>query len=186
MKKILCLLGLLSIISNPVMAKDLPYITNIPYRPYTKEIKLNKIDTQNMENSIVMIEKNKFAFKYVAKMGYGYEYIIINNTENDITLKGVNSKEFYNEDLSNNSNKPLKNITKAIFTTGKIWIPFYGIYYGSKCDMEKNSFIRDFPENKTLKAGESIRILASSTSEYENPIAEFIFIIDDEEKTISF
>lgn len=186
MKKLLLCLGLFGFLCMPVIAKDVPYITNFPYKPYTKEIKLNKIDNQTMQNDLVSIEKNKFEFKYVPKMGHAYEYVIVNNTQNDIILKGVNSKEFYNEDLSNDSNKPLKNMTKNILKTGKMWIPLYGNYYAVRCDLEKNSFIRDFPENKTLKVGESIRILASATHEFDNPIAEFVFIVDNEEKSVSF
>lgn len=186
MKKILCFLGLVSILSSPVMAKDIPYITNLPYKPYTKEIKLDKISTDNMKNDIVTIEKNKYQFNYISKMGYAYEYYITNNSDYDIVLKGINSEEFYNEDSSNESDKPLKNLSKAAITTGQTYIPIYGIYYGIRCDLEKNPFLRDFPENITIKSGENLRILASSTDKYDNPQAEFVFIIDNEEKSVKF
>ncbi|MBQ2391398.1 MAG: hypothetical protein II306_06475 [Clostridia bacterium] len=186
MKKIIISFTLLLFVNAVVMAKDMPYITNIPYRENKKEIKLNKIDTNNFKNDLVEIEKNKFEFNYIQKMGYGYEYILTNNTDKDIILKGVNSNEFYNEDLSNESNKPLKNLARASFTSGQIYIPIYGLYYSVKCDLEKNSFIRDFPENKTIKAGEKIRILASSTKEFENPQADFILLINGKEEKIAF
>lgn len=186
MKKFLCLIGILGICVSPATAKNIPYVTNIPYKPYTKEIKLNKIDSQTMQNDFVSIAKNKFEFKYVSKMGYAYEYNITNDTENDIILKGVNSFDFYNEDLSDKSNKPFKNLTKTAFTTKQIYIPIYGIYYGARCDLEKNSFLRDFPENKTIKSGESIRILASATKDKKNPQAEFIVVVNDQEQKISF
>lgn len=186
MKKILCLLGLLGVLSAPAMSKDVPYITNLPYKPYTKEIKLEKIASDSMQNDIVTIEKNKYAFYYIPKMGYAYEYNITNNTDSDIILKGVNALDFYNEDISNKSNKPLKNVMKSVATSGKIYIPFYGMYYGVKCDLEKNSFLRDFPQNQTIKSGAKIRILASATKEKDNPQAEFIFIIDNQEHNLSF
>ena len=113
MKKIIISFTLLLFVNAVVMAKDMPYITNIPYRENKKEIKLNKIDTNNFKNDLVEIEKNKFEFNYIQKMGYGYEYILTNNTDKDIILKGVNSNEFYNEDLSNESNKPLKNLARV-------------------------------------------------------------------------
>lgn len=186
MKKFLCLISVLGILASPVMAKDIPYITNLPYKPYTKEIKLNKLASEKMQNDIVTIEKNKYAFKYVVKMGYAYEYYVTNNTDKDILLKGINSADFYNEDLSNKSNKPLKNVMKATVTSGQIYIPFYGMYYGARCDLEKNSFIRDFPENQTIKSGDKIRILASATKDKKNPRAEFIFIVGDQERFINF
>jgi hypothetical protein len=186
MKKLIISLTLLLLANAAAMAKDIPYITNIPYREYKKEINLNKIDTKNFKNDLVEIEKNKFEFNYIQKMGYGYEYILTNNTDKDIILKGINSNEFYNEDLSNESNKPLKNLAKAAYTSGKTYIPVYGIYYGIRCDFEKNSFIRDFPENKTIKAGEKIRILASSTKEFENPQAEFVLLVDEKEEKVVF
>lgn len=186
MKKTLCLLGILGIISSPAFANGIPYVTYKPYKPYTKEIKLDKISNQNMENYLINIEKNKFEFKYVTKMGYAYEYILTNKTEKDILLKGVSSDEFYNSDLLNRNNKPFKNVAKAAFASGKVYIPIYGNYYACRCDLEKGNFIRNFPQNKVIKAGESLKILASATKEHENPIAEFIFIVNDEEKTISF
>lgn len=186
MKKTLCLLGLLSILASPAMAKGIPYITYIPYKEYKKEIQLDKLATDTLKNDIVIIEKNKYQFNYIPKLGYGYEYQITNNTDKDITLKGIKAVDFYNEDISDKSNKPLKNLTKAATTTGKTWIPFYGLYYGCRCDAEKNKFIRNFPQDKVIKAGESLKVLASATKEHENPVAEFIFIVNDEEKTISF
>lgn len=186
MKRILCLLGVLGIVSSPVMAKGIAGVTTFPYKEYTQEVQLNKIATDTVKNDIVTIEKNKYQFNYIPKLGYGYEYRITNNTNKDITLKGIKAVDFYNEDISDNSNKPLKNMVKSSIKTGKAWIPFYGLYYGYKCDMEKNDFILNFPQNKVIKAGENLKILASATKEHENPVAEFIFIVDDVENTISF
>ena len=186
MKKTLCLLGLLCILTSPAMAKGVPYITYFPYKEYKKEITLDKLATNTLKNDIVIIEKNKYQFNYIPKMGFGYEYSITNNTDKDITLKGIKAVDFYNDDISDKSNKPLKNLTKATATSGKIWIPFYGLYYGCRCDAEKNKFIRNFPQDKVIKAGESLKVLASATKEHENPVAEFIFIVDDVESIISF
>ncbi|MBR2526578.1 hypothetical protein IKE67_08960 [bacterium] len=186
MKKLIISLALFLLANAGAMAKDIPYITNLPYKENNKEINLNKIDTKNFKNDLIEIEKNKFEFNYIQKMGYGYEYILTNNTDKDIILKGINSNEFYNEDLSNESNKPLKNLAKAAYTSGETYIPLYGLYFSVKCDLEKNSFIRDFPENKTIKAGEKIRILASSTKEFENPQAEFVLLVDEKEEKIIF
>lgn len=173
-------------LSTPVIAKDIPYLTNLPYKPYTKEIKLEKLSSDSMKNDIIFIEKNKYQFHYVPKMGYAYEYYITNNTDSDIVLKGVNAVDFYNEDISNKSNEPIKNLFKTIYSSGKLYIPFYGMYYGCRIDLEKNSFIRDFPENKIIKSGDKIRILASATKEKENPQAEFVLIVNEKEQKVSF
>lgn len=183
-KTIINLFLVLSISSNAYA--NVPYITNLPYRENNKEIKLEKLVNDNFKNDIVNIEKNKFKFKYMTRLGYAYEYVITNNSENDIILKGINSAEFYNEDYTKDSNKPLKNITKASLQSGKIYIPFYGIYYACRCDFEKNSFIRDFPKDKIIKPGGKFRILASSTLHYENPQAEFVFVINDNEEAVTF
>ena len=186
MKRILCLLGLAGVFATPVMAANIPYVTNIPYREYKKEIKLEKIATDTFKNDILTIEKNKYQFKYIPKLGYGYEYCITNNTDKDIIIKGIKAVDFYNEDISDKSNKPLKNIMKSSTTTGKIYIPLYGLYYATRCDLEKNSFLRDFPKNKAIKAGKSLKILASATEEQKNPVAEFVLLINGEETSVSF
>ena len=57
MKRILCLLGVLGIVSSPVMAKGIAGVTTFPYKEYTQEVQLNKIATDTTKNDIVTIEK---------------------------------------------------------------------------------------------------------------------------------
>lgn len=186
MKKIIYLLCLSFLICNPAFsAVDIPWINTIPYKPYTEEIKLDKTLTDIYNKNGIKIEKNVYKFEYVYKLGIPYEYIISNNTGEDLFLKGVDSDYHTNKNITRKSHW-CRMIPRSM-KTWQIWVPIYGVYYGFfKMDLEKNSYIRDFPKNYTLKSGESLRILAMGLKLDEIQKLKFIFTNNNNDFSIEF
>lgn len=186
MKKLVLVFACL-ILSMPCYAKGIPYITSIPYKPYNKEITLNKINSQSIEDNKILITKNKYDFDKAKLLGKAYEYVILNNTNSDIVLKGVLAKEFFNRDINGDRNNLYKNMMNvAASDCWRAIIPIYAQVYAAQIDIEKNPFIRCFPKEYQVKNGETIRILSSAPLDIDNPQANFIFQINDKEQIIKF
>lgn len=186
MKKIIIFLSFL-MYSLPCFAKGIPYVTNMPYKPYQKEICFNKIDTQSIEQNQILIVKNQFEFNKVKRLGNAYEYIILNNTGSDLKLKGVLAKDFFNRDINGDRNDLYKYMMQvASADAWRCLLPIYGQIYGFQMDAEKNPFIRSFPQDYSVRNGERIRILASAPLDINKPQADFIFLVNNQEQIIKF
>lgn len=187
MRKLFVILGLCVFLAYPCCAKEKQYIPVLPYKEYNKDISLEKVGSETQfSNDYIQIFKNKYKPCYSPKMGNIFVYEIRNISGHNITLKWVNSKEFYNRDRQNQHGKIVGNTYKTMFTSWQYYTPLYDIYYGIKTDSESAPFIRDFPVNKTINANEALKILTKSSRKYDNPQAEFVFIIDNEEKSVKF
>lgn len=161
MKKAILLLALM-LTFNTVQAREIKYINCIPYKEYKKEIKLKNTVNDTFEiMPKVMVTKNVYQFKLAAKkIGSPIEYIITNNSESDLTLVGiVSEKKYYNRDVNRQHSSRLLPMAKACFTTWYFYVPYVNLIPAIMSDAEKNKFIRDFPKNKVIKSGESLRIL---------------------------
>ena len=147
------------------------------YNPYMGKIRNKVLETRSIENNNILIERKKLKAKCKVKH-YTYEYVynIRNNTGKDIIIKKVASPEFIG----------LTQIAAyTLSPRGMDFVPIYGLVYGVQTDLEKNKFTRPHPIDETIKAGASMRILAMAKLQ-DNPIADFVFIIDDKEITIKF
>ena len=184
MKKILYLLLALFLINPAYAAVDIKWINAMPYEPYTKKINLEKIKTDFYEKNGIKIEKNVYKFEYVPKTGIPYEYILTNNTGNDLFLKGIDSDYFANKNITRKSH--WTRMCARCLKHGKMYIPFYSIGYGIKCDKEKNPYWLDFPKNYTIKNGESLRVLAMGLKMEEIQNLIFIFTDNGKEFKIEF
>jgi hypothetical protein len=187
MKKFLLFICLM-FICNSAMASDIPYINSIPYVEYKDEIKLNKIHTYSMVENEIYVIKNVYKFNSLAsQLGLPYEYIIKNNSNKTLYLKGcITKKDFWNRDLNKKHGKRWANMAKATLRNNKSYIPVYGSVIGYDADKEKNAFIRDLPKNKELKTGDSIRILALGSLLDNIQNMRFIFVDDGNEFSIEF
>lgn len=147
------------------------------YNPYMGKIRNKVIEVQNIENNNILIERKKIKAKGKVKH-YTYEYIynITNNTGKDIIIKKVASPEFIG----------LTQIAAyTLIPRGMDFVPIYGIIYAIQTDLEKNKFTRPHPIDETIKAGTTMRILAMAKLK-DNPVADFIFIVDNKEVEIKF
>lgn len=159
-------------------AVDIKWINTMPYEPYEQSIDLQKTQSDVYDKNGIKIEKNVYKFEYATKVGIPYEYVLTNNTGNDLFLKGIDSDYHANKNITRKSHWTRMCI--RAFKQGKIYIPFYGIVYGFNCDKEKNPYWRDFPKNYTIKAGETLRILAMGLNVDE--IQKLMFIFEENSK----
>jgi hypothetical protein len=161
MKKTILLLALM-LTFNTAQAGEIKYINCIPYKEYKKEIKLKNTSNNTFEiMKDVTVTKNNYQFKLIAKkIGVPTEYIITNNSKTDLTLIGViSAKKYYNRDMNREHAKRIVPIAKACFTTWYFYVPYVNLIPAVMSDVEKAKFVRDFPKNKIIKSGESLRIL---------------------------
>ena len=148
----------------------------VSYNPYLGNLRNQVLETSTTIQNNITIERKKLKAKGKVKH-YTYEYVydITNNTGSDIVIKKVASAEFIG----------LTQI--AAYTSiprGMDFVPIYGIVYGVQTDLEKNKFTRPHPTNETIKNGATMRVLALSKLQ-DNPIADFVFIINNKEVTIT-
>lgn len=184
MKKIFVFLLMLLCISPANAAIDIKWINTMPYEPYGKEIEMQKIQSDFYEKNGIKIEKNVYKFEFAYKLGVPYEYVITNNTGNDLSLKGVDSEYHANKNITRKS-----HWTRMCIRSFRYWqtyIPIYGLINGAKTDLEKNPYWRDFPKNYTIKKGEKLRILAMGLNLDEIQKLTFIFEKNAEEFKIEF
>ena len=147
------------------------------YNPYMGKLRNKVLETSNITQNNITIERKKLKAKGKVKH-YTYEYVydITNNTGKDITIKKVASAEFIG----------LTQIAGyCAIPRGMDFVPIYGIVYGVQTDLEKNKFTRPHPVNETIKAGDTMRVLALAKLQ-DNPIADFVFLVSNKEITITF
>ena len=187
MKKIFVFLFLLLCISPANAAVDIKGINTMPYKPYDKEIKMEKIQSDFYEKNGIKIEKNVYKFEYAYKLGVPYEYVVTNNTEHDLFLKGVDSDYHANKNITRKSHWCRMSFrTFKYFANWQYWVPVYDFVSSAKIDKEKNPYWRDFPKNYTIKKGEKLRILAMGLNLDEIQKLTFIFEENAEEFKIEF
>ena len=109
MKKIF-ILAVILLISKPVFASIDTWFNTNPRKDYEKEITLQKVQSDVYDKDGIKIEKNVFKFDYSYKEGIPYEYIITNNTEQDILLKGVDSDYHANKNITRKSHWTRVNV----------------------------------------------------------------------------
>lgn len=186
MKKLLLCLGVFGILCVPAIAKEKQYMPVLPYKEYNKEITLQEVSNQNFENDFIKIVKTKYNFKYSPKYGNAYVYVISGVSNKNVILKWVNSGEYFNRDRQNKHGKVFGNAFRTMFTSWQFYVPLYDMYYGIKSDCESAPYLRDFPQYRMIGKDNELKILTKASPKYDNPIAEFVFKVDNEEKSVSF
>ena len=147
------------------------------YNPYMGNLRNKVLETKTINQNNILIERKKLKAKGKMKH-YTSEYVynITNNTGKDIIIKKVASSDFIGLTQA---------AAYAAIPRGMDFVPIYGIVYAVQTDIEKNKFTRPHPINETIKAGDTMRILSLAKLQ-DNPVTDFIFIIDNEEVTIHF
>lgn len=174
MKNILIIIMLIGLAAPAFAAVDTWFNTN-PYKKYDKSIQLQKLHSDVYDKDGIKIEKNMYKFEYSYKEGNPYEYIITNNTDQDLLLKGVDSEYHANKNITRKSH--WTRVNARYLKYWQTYIPLVGEYNGVKGDIEKNPYLYDFPKNYTIKKGESLRILAMGLD--LNRIQSVTFIFKD-------
>ena len=177
MKKILALITIFFVAVPAFAAIDTWFNTN-PYKSYDKEITLQKVCNDIYNKDGIKIEKNVFKFDYSYKEGVPYEYILTNNTDNDLILKGIDSDYYANKNITRKSHWTRVNVRNLKYW--QTYLPFVDDYHGFKSTTEQTPYLYDFPKNYTIKKGESLRILAMGL--YLDKIQSLTFIFDDNNK----
>lgn len=186
MKKILSTLFFL-LLAMPCYALDIPYVTYMPYKPYKKEIKLNKISSESIEQGNISIVKNKYSFGKSNNFGYAYEYFIKNDLNTDVKLRGVISEDFYSRGLKWKCKSMQLAYVKSAYSDWHIVTPVWGDVRTIQKDIEKYPFMNlYFPRNILIKNGDDMRVLTSAPLDSINPQAEFIFLVNGQEQRIKF
>lgn len=144
------------------------------YTPYKKPLKNQILQRLTTEQNNIKIIRNKYEAKSRVKdFCFCYEYLITNNHDKDIFLKKIASEHFVGQ----------LEITQKLITIKHSFF-LWGIIQSLKSDIEKNKFTRPTPQNYTLKAGETLRILTLSYV-YDEPKADFYFLIDNKPYNIT-
>ena len=183
MKKIL-LLALIAFVAAPSFAAVDTWFNTNPYKKYDESINLEKVFSDTYDKDGIKIEKNMFKFKYSYKEGNPYEYIITNNTEKDLFLKGVDSEYHANKNITRKSH--WTRVNARYLKYWQTYIPFVAEYNGIHGDMEKTPYLYDFPKNYNLKPDDTIRILATGLDMDKVQSVTFIFNDNEDEFRITF
>ena len=178
MKKIFILLAILFTSTSAFAAIDTWFNTN-PHKSYDKTIELQKIYNDTYDKDGIKIEKNIFKFDYSYKEGVPYEYIVTNNTDKNLLLKGVDSDYHANKNITRKSHWSRVNVRNLKYW--QTYVPFLDDYYGFKSTKEQTPYLYDFPKNYTLQKGETLRILAMGLKLNEIQNLTFIFEKDDKQ-----
>lgn len=159
---------------NQITVKDVKSEDNA-YNPYNKRLDNKILRTTSYTEANIEFVVNKVKMKTKIKKYFdGFEISVKNNTGKNIILKKVSTGDFMG----------LTEIAKkSAIPQGVDFIPIYGIYAGTKTDLEKNKFSRPFPVDYPLAKGGEVRILGLSKILVE-PIIDFTFEIDGKEKVI--
>lgn len=169
MKKFKRLLLIMLIISlSPIaIASD--------YNPYKKPLKNELVERKQVVIHNIEIMRNQFIPKTKLKRNCDcYEYLITNQTKNDIILKRIESPNFLS--LSQSAGRALR-------PTFIDFIPGINIIAAVPVDLEKNRFTRPLPFDLKITPDESVRVLAL-TDKDDSPTVDLYFLINDKEQTI--
>lgn len=140
MKKIILLFCIL-MLGMPSFAKGLKYVTYLPYKPYEKEIKLELLETETIEQDNVKIVRNRYKPDKAKRLGNAYEYIIYNNTNKPLTLISIKSDDFMTY------KDACKKVDNVAIKDWQYWVPGYNIAWCIQYEKEARMFIRELPEN---------------------------------------
>ena len=176
MKKIFVLIAVLFTQVSAFAAIDTWFNTN-PRKEYDKVITLQKTSSDTYDKDGIKIEKNVFKFDYSYKEGIPYEYIVTNNTEDDLLLKGIDSDYHANKNIKRKSHWTRVNVRNLKYW--QTYVPFVDDYYGYLSTVEQTPFLHDFPKNYILKKGENLRLLAMGL--HLDRIQDLTFIFDNNE-----
>ena len=176
MKKIF-ILAVILLISKPVFASIDTWFNTNPHKSYNKEITLQKVQNDCYDKNGIKIEKNVFKFNYSYKEGVPYEYIVSNNTNQDLLLKGIDSDYYANKNITRKSHWTRVNVRNLKYW--QTYVPFIDDYHGYKSTKEQIPYLYDFPKDYTIKKGESIRILAMGL--YLDKIQNVTFIFENKD-----
>ena len=174
MKKIFILIAVM-FISAPAFASIDTWFNTNPYKQYDKAITLQKIHNDIYDKNGIKIEKYIFKFEYSYKEGVPYEYVVTNNTDKDLVLKGIDSDYYANKNITRKSHWTRVNVRNLKYW--QTYVPFIDDYYGLKSTLEQNPYLYDFPKDYTIKKGENLRILAMGL--YLDKIQDLTFIFED-------
>lgn len=184
MKKIVIVLSLLTFICTQASAAIDTWFNTNPFKQHDGEIKLNKIYSDVYDKDGINIQKNLFKFKYSYKEGRPYEYIIINNTNKDLLLKGVDSDYHVNKNITRQSHWTRPNV--RYYKYWQSYVPFVDDYHGMRSQIEQQPYLYDFPKDYTIKTGDSLRILAMGLDMKKIQTLVFIFDNNGQELKIEF
>ena len=183
MKKILLLFLMTFIVTPSFAAIDTWFNTN-PFKQHKEEINLKKIYSDIYDKDGINIKKNLFQFKYSYKEGRPYEYLITNNTDSDLFLKGVDSEYHANKNITRKSHWTRVNV--RYYKYWHTYVPFADDYFGARSTIEQKPYLYDFPKNYTIKPGDSLRILAMGLELKKIQTLTFIFENNGQELKIEF
>ena len=172
MKKIFAIM-ILMITSIPAFGAIDTWFNTNSYQEYDKSIELKKVFSDVYDKDGIKIEKNMFKFQYSYKEGNPYEYVITNNTDKDLLLKGVDSDYHANKNITRKSH--WTRVNARYLKYWQTYIPLIVEYNGVKGDIEKTPYLYDFPKNYVIKKGESLRILAMGLDIDKVQSVTFIF-----------
>lgn len=171
MKKVLLTLLAMFLIATPSFALT-------TFKPYTKEIKNDKLNCTTFEKNNIKIVRNKYELKQKASdVAFGYEYIIINKNNTPITLKEMGALNVLGTMAM--AKEMLKDVDAADFITG------YNVVRGVKTNKENSTFTTPFPFDYKIEPNGQIRVLVLSEMG-KTPIAEFQFLVNDKTSIITF
>ena len=170
MKKFLVLLLSLLIIAPCAIASKYR-----DYKPYMGKLDNQVLDTKTFAKGKVSIVRKKMKpVSNVATYALCYEYIISNNTGKDIEITNVLSADRITlAGAWGRSNIPNKSD----------FVPGYGIAKGIQTDKEKNRFTKKLPEDETISAGDTMRVLMLAPKSKAHQ-ATFNFIVDGKNVSI--
>ncbi len=152
------------------VVKDNKEFPRIAYSSEEKDLNLRKLSSDVYENSSFKIVKNKYKLKQKTfRIVHGYEYVITNKTNSDLTIKKVDSSEVVNiKDVTAKTYVDLDRIDVVAYT-GTALAPFtLGLSMLAcipdwirtvKIQTESVKFTKDFPVNYIIEAGENATIL---------------------------
>ena len=173
--------------------EEVPYASN--YTPDTGEIFLTLFDTDMFYNQDIKIIKNKYRLKQKSNRKFhAYEYVLYNNTSNDITLLDVTGDKLRKTNVLITVTTDFDKLS-TISTAGGALAPFtLGISYvlklpelvsNIKTTSELSRYTLDFPRNYVIKPNENCRILTLYERDRQVSLG-FNMLINSKESTIEF
>jgi len=161
MKKILLLFLALAVFAPCSFAE---------YKVYNGKLKNEVLEVKKVNQNKILIERKKLApISNVKFYAFCYDYLITNNTGKDIILNNITSAD---------------RITlagawgRSQVPHGSDFVPGYGIAVAIKTDVEKNRFTRRLPENETIEAGKTLRVLMLAPKKV-NHVSTFSFKVNN-------
>lgn len=154
--------------SKKIIKTESPYASN--YSSDTKEISLTLLDTKTFSNQDIKIIKNKYRLKNKSNRKFqAYEYILYNNTPNDMMLLNIDTtNQLTKQHILISVHTDFDKLS-MISSAGSMLAPFtFGISYvlklpevvsGIKTTKELSRYMKDFPKNYVINSGDFCRIL---------------------------